>query len=1470
MLRSWRLWPRRRAVSTSYAAALCTGDLVSAPSIAAAATSDPSAKVAATQQANSRPLISHTVAQFRALLASAGGLAAGSVPSGGVSDDGDASTRAALQLRYAPRPTVRVEGAVGGRPLSLEVGRIGPLADAVVRAQLGGACLLVSAVSNWALAAGAGAGGGLPLQVDYREKSFGAGAIPGSATRREPGTSDRETLAARAVDRALRPLFPRGYAYDTQVLVTVLSFDPDVDTVMLAITAASAALHVSDIPWAGPAAAVRVGWLRGDTAAAAADDEGVSVSSGQPVVAPAAADAAKSVLDLLYASGGGGSSVVCGGSSLPPPPRPHRTLMLEIGASQLPEAQLVEALRFAHDSTLQLLQLQDELRRLAGRPKRVVSLPLPSPSTLSAVRDLILADARAMYQVHGFKKAQRGNAQRLLALRVSEELAPRLSTSDRGTLGAAIDSVIKEALRGLVHDAAAAAAAEPAAGSGEHAATEGAPLRRAVNPLTGVPLPPSGTGAGGSAVRGGGADGAASAPTAQQAAEVIEAEADAAAAASASHTPPTGAPALPLVPVDAERCRPDGRSTTDIRHIIGAVDVLPAPVHGSALFSRGDTQVLCTVTLGPTDRALHLRSAAISPAVAAASPRPRKHFFLHYDFPPYSTNTTGRVGAAALNRRMVGHGALAERALAPVMPPAIPPQSHAATGALPATGVAPTTSSSSGDQQQRGGTRDTLAQGRLTAAQLKQHLLVQQHPAAATAASSSAAIFPYAIRVTSEVTGSDGSSSMATVCGACLALYDAGVPLSDAVAGISVGVFGPRLPVAPIPAPATAALAASTDTLASPDAAAAAAADHSDGHSASDLSGTSLLPVATSSSDTAQNLGRESSSATMPQRDDGAVGDSIVGAQLPVWTTITTSDASTVPPPDGYDTPGGRYVILSDIFGLEDHAGDCDFKVAGTRLGVTAAQLDVKPAGLPLAVIEQALWRARDARLRVLDAMAAVIPAPRAALKPSAPLVEQLELAPEGVSLLLAGGGGVLRRVSEATGAVICLDQERGPVPLLSVYASADALPTARRLLGAALEDHARLAGSPFAAVVPAGAPPLLVGDVVTATVSSSLEFGAVLSIGSHEVGWLHASELTDRRRVRVSDVLTPGDAITSMVVDIDARGRAKFSVRSLLRRDGGAAYVEAPDDYERLVVRRRTRGTPTNAVPTDDKAAPSKSADTASDGEIRTAETTPASLSKTGVAVVSSFSSGMTSPAELATASAAGSESQVLTNQLRQVSGESPDEAQAGPSVRGVVTAAAPPATAPQRTSRDAGLVLPTSTRKSREADGSRRRAAHPSSLAAASAPSDGNTTPRAAMFAAPANDDEPATGATDVAEAMILQEIDGKRTTRPVISTSPASHIDRVQHARGTRDGRSHSLARGTAPTAIGDGPLHAERQSELSGDSALPSSPTLIPRVVDRFAARPVQIMPSTAASAAACYAYLMPGVAMIRRASGGPAN
>ena len=826
------------------------------------------------------------------------------------------------------RSPVRVVGESSGRPLTLELGRIAPLTDAAVFASLGGTSVLATVVASRFPSEE----NSLPLSVDFRERAFAFGEIPGSSSRKEGGASEREILVSRVIDRSLRPLFPAGFFYDTQLSVSVLSAERDADTVTLSVLAASAALHAGPVPFSEPAAAVRMGWVGG-----------APLLSPAPGLLPGAGAGGR--LDLLYAGAAG-----------------SRTLMLEIGAAELPEAELVMALRAADAALDPLLQMQHELRHawlLADErraSKRPYALFVPPDDATATARAAVWEETLSTFSVPHDTKVARSRAQTRLISAARTAVTAAHPTLDARLIKIAADDAVRDAMRAVTERAAAA----------ENGATLRAISRTISHAGSAEPTSPS--------------------PSALKFFDALE----------------PGA-------------RVDGRSTVAVRELRCEVAVVPR-VHGSALFSRGDTQVLAVATVGPLDMSLESVGAthaelppprvvpadastdAESPSVAATGggAAAAKRFFLHYDFPPYATNEIGKLGGP--NRRMIGHGALAERALSAVFP--------------------------------------------------------------------DAAAFPYATRVVAETTASDGSSSMASVCAGYLALADAGVPLTAAVAGVSMGsIIG--------------------------------------------------SPVG---------------------------GDGEGGGALPV-------------------------TLLTDILGHEDHAGDMDFKIAGTAVGVTAAQLDVKPAGVPLALLEAALPRALAARLHILAALKKELPAPRPQLGPLAPHVTTLVLPAELRSKLVGPGGSNLRRVESLSGARVVLDADAHGN--MNVYGSVDALAAATALINASVSEQLRSSRNPLSSDLQSlfKWPRLTVGVPVRARVARINEFGAVLetddsaaAVGSaQELGWLHVSDIVARGRLaKVSDALTEGDVLTVQTCDIDARGRGRFSLKALVKpEEDHTAYIE-------------------------------------------------------------------------------------------------------------------------------------------------------------------------------------------------------------------------------------------------------------------------------------------------------------------------
>lgn len=461
-------------------------------------------------------------------------------------------------------------------PIDFQVGRIARLASGSVFACHGDAVVLATAVQN-TQSSDAGLDF-LPLAVEYREKFYAAGKIPRSIQRRENQT-DEEILRARILDRSIRPLFPPSYRNDTQVITTLQSHDPKKDAVVLAVNAASAALHISDIPWQGPVGCCRIGEI-----------------DGKLVVNPSQEQLARSSLDLVYT-----------GTS-------ERVLMIEASGAEIPNRRMRQALALAQESIQHVISDIQDLHKRVGKSKseNVASVDENSTSLAEYAMSIGYEEAKALFRTGDVHKEARVRRERLFAseLRAKLQLAyPSVSSSD---LESGLHDVLTRAIRHVL-----------------------------------------------------------------------------------------------LV----ERERFDGRPLDAIRPLELDVQMLPG-AHGSAVFARGDTQTLCTATLSTLEDARPLYSATSSSSVVP------KRAFLHYEFPPYCVNETGRVGG--VNRRMVGHGALAEKAILPLLP--------------------------------------------------------------------SEEDFPFAIRMTSEVTMSDGSSSMATVCGVSLALLDAGVPLKRPVAGLSIGL----------------------------------------------------------------------------------------------------------------------------------------------------------------------------------------------------------------------------------------------------------------------------------------------------------------------------------------------------------------------------------------------------------------------------------------------------------------------------------------------------------------------------------------------------------------------------------------------------------------------------------------------------------------------------------------------------------
>ena len=696
----------------------------------------------------------------------------------------------------------KVEADFHGRRFSMETGRLARQAGGAVYVQFGETALLVTATASRAPREGIDF---FPLTCDYVEKTFAAGKIPGGFFKREGRPAEKEILTSRLIDRPVRPLFPKGFNCETQVIATVLSHDRENDPDVVAMVAASAALSLSDIPWHGPIAAVRLGRI-----------------GGRFVVNPTTSDLADSELNLIVA--GSRDALV----------------MVEGGARMLSDALMLDALYSAHEALQPLIAMQDELCRAAGKPKRSVTPSAVEAELEAKVREAALPKLREAL-------AKPVKQERYAALDgVHDELQQALGGDDpdrRKTVGSIVDKVKKHVVR------------EAILGEGR---------------------------------------------------------------------------------------RLDGRALADVRPITCEVDVLPR-THGSAVFTRGETQALVVTTLG---------TSSDEQKIDALIGEQYKKFMLHYNFPPFSTGEVKFLRSPG--RREIGHGALAERALTPVLP-------------------------EEGD-------------------------------------------FPYTVRIVSEVLESNGSSSMATVCGGSLSLMQAGVPVKASVAGVAMGLI---------------------------------------------------------------------------------------------------KDAD-------------RVAVLSDILGDEDHLGDMDFKVAGTRDGVTALQMDIKIGGVTRAIMQTALEQARASRLHILEIMDRAIAGPRAELSVHAPRIVTLRIKVDRIRDLIGPGGKTIRGIIEETGVKIDVEDDG------TVYvASADGVSMQRaidRIRGLTAEAE--------------------IGRIYRGTVRRVVDFGAFVEIMPGTDGLVHISQLAHERVKQVTDVVKEGDVIDVKVLEIDKSGKIRLSRKEALKDQGqgGAA----------------------------------------------------------------------------------------------------------------------------------------------------------------------------------------------------------------------------------------------------------------------------------------------------------------------------
>jgi len=684
---------------------------------------------------------------------------------------------------------------VGGRTLTFETGKMARQAHGAVVARYGDTVVLATACMD----SKATEKDFLPLTVDYREYTYSAGKIPGGFFKREGRPSEREILTSRLTDRPLRPLFPEGWATETQIVAMVLSADSENDPDVIAVTAASAALFISKIPFATPIACVRVGLLE-----------------GKLVVNPTVAEQKTSLLNIVIA--GSDEAIV----------------MVESGSLEVSEETVADALEFGHAEIKKIVAAIRELERRV-KPEKVVVTP-------PAFDDALYAEITQKY---------------------GERLRDALDTAKHPKLESygLVDGVKEEILAAIPEE-------DEEKQKLAHRAFERLRERIFRDDML------------------------------------------------------------------VHRRRPDARAFDQIRQITCEVGVLPR-VHGSALFTRGETQALATATLGTKEDMQRLDLLFEEEAF--------KRFMLHYNFPPFSVGEVKFLRGPG--RREIGHGALAERALANLLPP----ESE----------------------------------------------------------------FPYAMRVVSDILESNGSSSMATVCGGSLALMDAGVPLKSPCAGIAMGLV----------------------------------------------------------------------------------------------------------------VEGERYAILTDIAGAEDHYGDMDFKVAGTREGITALQMDIKVGGVSVAMMREALAQAKKARLEILDTMDKTLPAARPQISTYAPHLYMLNIPTDKIRDLIGPGGKKIRSIIEATGVKIDVMDDGKVHVFASDGKSAEAALKMIRDVTATAE----------------------IGKTYLGTVVRIADFGAFVEIFPGTDGLLHISEIAEQRIRSVRDELKEGDQILVKVLAIEGN-KIRLSRKAVLR----------------------------------------------------------------------------------------------------------------------------------------------------------------------------------------------------------------------------------------------------------------------------------------------------------------------------------
>jgi len=690
----------------------------------------------------------------------------------------------------------------GKHQLTLETGEIARQASGAVMVSLDDTVVLVTVVGRKDAKPDQDF---FPLTVDYQERTYAAGKIPGSFFKREGRPSEKEILTSRLIDRPLRPLFPEGFYNEVQIIATVMSSDPQIDSDIPAMIGASAALAISGIPFDGPIGAARVGYL-----------------NGQYVLNPTKDELVESQMDLVVA---GTAKAV---------------QMVESEAQQLSEEIMLGAVVFGHEQMQAVIDTINDMAAAVGQDDWDWAPATKDDALIARINALAESDLKAAYAVRQ-KQARTQQVDAIRARTFAALAIPEYENVSANHLGELFGALEAKIVRGQI--------------------------------LNGEP-------------------------------------------------------------------RIDGRDTRTVRPITIRTGVLPR-AHGSVLFTRGETQALVIATLG---------SMRDSQKIDALQGEYTDRFMLHYNFPPYCTGETGRVGAT--KRREIGHGRLAKRALIAVLP----------------------------SEEECG----------------------------------------YAIRVVSEITESNGSSSMASVCGGCLSLMDAGVPVKDHVAGIAMGLI----------------------------------------------------------------------------------------------------------------KDGGRFAVLTDILGDEDHLGDMDFKVAGTDKGITALQMDIKINGITKEIMQVALSQAKEGRLHILGIMKQAMPAVRPEVSDFAPRMIKMKINPDKIRDVIGKGGSVIRALTEETGTTIDIDDE-GNITIACVSGDAGELAKKR------IED--------IVAEVE-------VGKVYEGPVVKLLDFGALINILPGKDGLLHISQISHERIANVSDHLKEGQVVKVKVLEVDDKGRMRLSMKALLPHHEAAA----------------------------------------------------------------------------------------------------------------------------------------------------------------------------------------------------------------------------------------------------------------------------------------------------------------------------